>query len=88
MFRFEDGRYVFAPLEGIKTIPKEEVRFPDGLLICPTPEIIEWNIGLKCFFSMPITARAPHVIRLVCFQLEYSFLHLIENRDTHSINHT
>jgi len=44
-------------LEGIKTIPKEEVRFPDGLLIRPTPEIIEWNIGLKCLFSMPMTPR-------------------------------
>jgi len=57
MSEFRDGRYVFAPLEGIKTIPKEEVRFPDGLLIRPTPEIIEWNIGLKCLFSMPMTPR-------------------------------
>lgn len=56
MLEFRDGRYIFAPLEGLKTLP-ETIRFPDGLIICSTPEILEWNIGLKDLFSMPM---APH----------------------------
>ena len=54
MSEFRAGRYIFAPLEGLKIIP-ETIRFPDGLIICSTPEILEWNIGLKDLFSMPMT---------------------------------
>lgn len=54
MPEFRDGRYIFAPLEGLKNLP-ETIRFPDGLIICSTPEIIEWKIGIKDLFSMPMT---------------------------------